>query len=155
MALDASAENDSQRLFRVVLRQGIIGDWYGASCLWKGCVAHVIYRYSLLTNMWSTRMLMNAPSCLFGKASLGELAIFSAGCDSQGADSELLTCAKYDLARQTWSEISNMSPVRPNLRNDVPATSAVSPVVAVVSNQLYTADYAKMSVRKYEKHNKA
>ncbi|PHT33919.1 hypothetical protein CQW23_25719 [Capsicum baccatum] len=180
---------------------GIIGDWYGASCVWKGCVAHVIYRYSLLTNMWSTRMLMNAPSCLFGKASLGELAIFSGGCDSQGkilssaelnnsetgtwrtlrsmnkqrkmcsgvfiigkffvigviggADSKLLTCAEYDLARATWSEISNMSPVRPNLRNDVPATSAASPVVAVVSNQLYTADYAEMSVRKYEKHNKA
>ncbi|PHU02537.1 F-box/kelch-repeat protein [Capsicum chinense] len=151
--------------------------------------------------MWSTRMLKNAPSCLFGKASLGELAIFSGGCDSQGkilssaelynsetgtwrtlrsmnkqpkmcsgvfivgmfyaigfiggADSKLLTCAEYDLARETWSEISNMSPVRPNLRNDIPATSAASPVVAVVSNQLYTADYAEMSVRKYEKHNKA
>ncbi|PHT33911.1 hypothetical protein CQW23_25711 [Capsicum baccatum] len=136
-----------------------------------------------------------------GIASLGELAIFSGGCDSQGkilssaelydsetgtwrtlrrmnkqrkmcsgvfivvkfyvigviggADSNLLTCAEYDLATETWSEMSNMSPVRPNLRNDVPATSASSPVVAVVSNQLYTADYAEMSVRKYEKNNKA
>ncbi|KAF3637784.1 F-box/kelch-repeat protein [Capsicum annuum] len=151
--------------------------------------------------MWSTRMLKNAPSCLFGKASLGELAIISGGCDSQGkilssaelynsetgtwrtlrsmnkkrkmccgvfivgkfyaigfiggADSKLLTCAVYDLARETWSKISNMSPVRPNLRNDIPDTSAASPVVAVVSNQLYTADYAEMSVRKYEKHKKA
>ncbi|PHT33918.1 hypothetical protein CQW23_25718 [Capsicum baccatum] len=147
------------------------------------------------------RMLMNAPSCLFGKASLGELAIFSGGCDSQGkilssaelynsetgtwrtlrsmnkqhkmgsgvfivgkfyvigviggADSKLLTCAEYDLARETWSEISNLSPVRPNLRNDVPATSAASPVVAVVSNQLHTADYAEKYVRKYEKNKKA
>ncbi|KAF3656169.1 putative transcription factor-like [Capsicum annuum] len=72
-----------------------------------------------------------------------------------GADSKLLTCAVYDLARETWSKISNMSPVRPNLRNDIPDTSAASPVVAVVSNQLYTADYAEMSVRKYEKHKKA
>ncbi|KAM3304163.1 F-box/kelch-repeat protein SKIP11 [Capsicum chacoense] len=167
----------------------------------KEVLAHVIYRYSLLTNTWSTGMQMNAPRCLFGSASLGEIAILAGGCDSQGkilssaelynsetgtwrtlrsmnkprkmcsgvfmdgkfyviggiggADSKLLTCAEeYDLATGTWTEIPNMSPVRPNLRNDMPATSEAPPLVAVVNNQLYAADYAEMAVRKYEKHSK-
>ncbi|KAM3304165.1 F-box/kelch-repeat protein SKIP11 [Capsicum chacoense] len=168
----------------------------------KDVLAHVIYRYSLLTNTWSTGMQMNAPRCLFGKASLGEIAIFAGGCDSQGkilssaelynsetgtwttlrsmtkprkmcsgvfmdgkfyviggiggADAKPLTCAEeYDLATGTWTEIPNMSPVQPNLENDIPDTSAAPPLLAVVDNQLYSADYAEMAVRKYEKHNKA
>ena len=44
--------------------------------------SHVIYNYSLLTNSWTSGMSMNAPRCLFGSASLGEIAILAGGCDS-------------------------------------------------------------------------
>ncbi|XP_055810108.1 F-box/kelch-repeat protein SKIP11-like [Solanum dulcamara] len=169
----------------------------------KEVLAHVIYRYSLLTNTWSSGMQMNAPRCLFGSASRGEIAILAGGCDSRGkilssaelynseegtwrtlpsmnqprkmcsgvfmdgkfyvvggiggAESKLLTCGEeYDLVTGTWTEIPNMSPVRPNAaRNDMPATSEAPPLVAVVNNELYAADYAAMEVRKYDKRNRA
>lgn len=169
----------------------------------KEVLAHVIYRYSLLTNTWTSGMQMNAPRCLFGSASRGEIAILAGGCDSRGkilnsaelynseqgtwrtlasmnqprkmcsgvfmdgkfyviggvggAESKLMTCAEeYDLTTGKWTEIPNMSPVRPNAtRNDIPVTSEAPPLVAVVNNQLYAADYAAMEVRKYDKRNKA
>lgn len=164
---------------------------------------YVIYRYSLLTNTWSSGMRMNTPRCLFGSASLGEIAIFAGGCDSQnrivssaeiynselgtwstlpnmikprkmcsgvfmdrkfyviggigGADSKLLTCGEeYNLETGTWSEIPNMSPVRAGAGREIgmPATSEAPPLVAVVDNELYAADYAEMEVRKYDKETK-
>ncbi|XP_059315919.1 F-box/kelch-repeat protein SKIP11-like [Lycium ferocissimum] len=166
----------------------------------KEILAHVIYRYSLLTNTWSSGMQMNVPRCLFASASLAEIAILAGGCDSQGnilnsaelynsesgtwktlpsmnkprkmcsgifmdgkfyaiggiggAESKLLTCGEeYDLEKEIWTEIPNMSPVR--ARNDMSSTSEAPPLVAVVKNELYAADYADMEVRKYDKKNKA
>nr|XP_016438532.1 PREDICTED: F-box/kelch-repeat protein SKIP11-like [Nicotiana tabacum] len=74
-----------------------------------------------------------------------------------GAESKRLTCGEeYDLEKGTWREIPNMSPVQANAaRNDMPATSDAPPLVAVVHNELYAADYADMEVRKYDKQNKA
>ncbi|KAL0421135.1 UNVERIFIED_CONTAM: F-box/kelch-repeat protein SKIP11 [Sesamum latifolium] len=158
--------------------------------------SHVIYRYSLLTNTWTTGMRMNEPRCLFGSASLGEIAILAGGSDSHGnilssaelynsetgkwkplpsmkkprkmcsgvfmdgkfyviggiggADSKLLTCGEeYDLETETWTEIPNMSPVRTGAArdNEPPATSEAPPLIAVVNNELYAADYAEMEVR--------
>ncbi|XP_047960722.1 F-box/kelch-repeat protein SKIP11-like isoform X2 [Salvia hispanica] len=169
----------------------------------RDLMSHVIYRYSLLTNTWTTGMRMNAPRCLFGSASLGEIAILAGGCDLNGsvlksaelynsesgtwttlpsmhkprkmcsgvfldgkfyvvggiggADNALLTCGEeYDLATQTWTEIPNMSPVRTGAArdNEPPVTSEAPPLIAVVNNQLYAADYADMEVRKYDKENK-
>ncbi|PIN04073.1 hypothetical protein CDL12_23386 [Handroanthus impetiginosus] len=166
-------------------------------------MSHVIYRYSLLTNTWTTGMSMNAPRCLFGSASLGEIAILAGGCDSQGnilssaelynseagtwttlpsmkkprkmcsgvfmdgnfyviggiggADLRLLTCGEeYNLETGTWTEIPNMSPVRTGAArdNEPPAASEAPPLIAVVNNQLYAADYADMEVRKYDKENR-
>ncbi|KAL8550339.1 hypothetical protein ACS0TY_008966 [Phlomoides rotata] len=161
----------------------------------------VIYRYSLLTNTWTTGMSMNAPRCLFGSASLGEIAILAGGCDTQGilnsaemynsesgmwttlptmhkkrkmcsgvfmdkkfyviggidSDLKLLTCGEeYDLDTRTWTEIPNMSPVGSGAPrdNEPPATSEAPPLIAVVNNQLYAADYADMEVRKYDKINR-
>ncbi|KAF3644149.1 F-box/kelch-repeat protein SKIP11 [Capsicum annuum] len=166
----------------------------------KEILSHAIYRYSILTNTWSSGMQMNAPRCLFGSASLGEIAILAGGCDSQGnilksaelyssetgtwktlpsmnkqrkmcsavfmdkkfyviggiggTESKLLTCGEeYDLVTGKWTEISSMSPVR--ARGDTPAASEAPPLVAVVNNDLYAADYADMEVRKYDKQNKA
>ncbi|KAJ8568762.1 hypothetical protein K7X08_030984 [Anisodus acutangulus] len=166
----------------------------------KEILSPVIYHYSLLTNTWSSGMQMNAPRCLFGSASLGEIAILGGGCDSRGnilssaelynseagtwkslpsmnkprkmcsrvfmdgkfyviggiggAESKRLTCGEeYDLKTRTWTEIPNMSPNAD--RNDMRATSGAPPLVAVVNNVLYAADYADMEVRKYDKQNKA
>ncbi|XP_016513438.1 F-box/kelch-repeat protein SKIP11 [Nicotiana tabacum] len=170
----------------------------------KEILSHVIYRYSILTNTWSSGMQMNAPRCLFGSASLGEIAILTGGCDSQGnilssaelynsetgrwktlpsmnkprkmcsavfmdrkfyviggiggTESKLLTCGEeYDLETGKWTEIPSMSPVRAGEARDdnMPATSEAPPLVAVVNNELYAADYADMEVRKYDKQNKA
>lgn len=172
----------------------------------KGLMSHVIYRYSLLTNSWTSGMRMNEPRCLFGSASLGEIAILAGGCDSDGssldsaemynsetgtwttlprmnksrkmcsavfmdgkfyvvggirvskpAGNEVLTCGEeYNLETQTWSEIPNMSPVRSGAArdNEPPVTSEAPPLIAVVNNELYAADYADMEVRKYDKANK-
>ncbi|KAL0447062.1 UNVERIFIED_CONTAM: F-box/kelch-repeat protein SKIP11 [Sesamum latifolium] len=169
----------------------------------KALMSHVIYRYSLLTNTWTTGMSMNSPRCLFGSASLREIAILAGGCDSHGnilssaelynseegtwttlpsmkkprkmcsgvfmdgnfyviggiggADGELLTCGEeYNLETQTWTEIPNMSPVRTGAArdNEPPAASEAPPLIAVVNNQLYAADYADMEVRKYDKDNR-
>ncbi|XP_062111636.1 F-box/kelch-repeat protein SKIP11-like [Humulus lupulus] len=161
--------------------------------------ANVIHRYSLLTNSWSSGMRMNAPRCLFGSASLGEIAILAGGCDSGGNslssaelynsetqtwetlpsmskprkmcsgffmdhkfyiiggiggnENTVLTCGEeFDLRTRTWREVANMSPGRDAaIANEMPATAEAPPLVAVVSNQLYAADYADMVVKKYDK----
>ncbi|GMH31159.1 hypothetical protein Nepgr_033002 [Nepenthes gracilis] len=169
----------------------------------KEVVSHVIYTYSILSNSWSLGMRMNAPRCLFGSASLGDIAILAGGYDSDrnilssaelydsqkktwvtlpsmhkprkmcsgvfmdgkfyviggigGSDSRVLTCGEeFDLQTKTWKEIPNMSPVRTGAaaENDMPASAEAPPLVAVVNNQLYAADYAHMEVRKYNKETR-
>ncbi|KAI4328413.1 hypothetical protein L6164_020770 [Bauhinia variegata] len=162
--------------------------------------SHVIYRYSLLTNSWTSGMRMNAPRCLFGSASLGEIAILAGGCDSEGrilssaelynsetqtwellpsmnkprkmcsgvfmdgkfyviggiggSDAKLLTCGEeYNLQTRTWREIPDMSPGRRGA--DTPAAAEAPPLVAVVNDELYAADYADMEVKKYDKERKS
>ncbi|BAT99269.1 hypothetical protein LR48_Vigan06g103400 [Vigna angularis] len=163
--------------------------------------SHVIYRYSLLTNSWTSGMRMNAPRCLFGSASLGEIAILAGGCDSEGhildsaelynsetqtwetlpsmkkprkmcsgvfmdghfyviggiggSDSKVLTCGEeYNIQSRTWTEIPNMSPGRSSRGPEMPATAEAPPLVAVVNDELYAADYADMEVKKYDKEEK-
>ncbi|PWA34824.1 galactose oxidase/kelch repeat superfamily protein [Artemisia annua] len=167
--------------------------------LGKEVLDHVIYKYSLLTNSWSLGQLMNEPRCLFGSASLGEIAIVAGGVDPNGkivssaelynsesgswetlpnmlkprkmcsgvfmdnkfyviggvggTDSRPLTCGEeYDLTTRVWTEIPNMSPVRPIEAANAPAEAP--PLVAVVDNELYAADCVDMEVRKYDKQRK-
>uniref|UniRef100_A0A2P2K460 Uncharacterized protein MANES_05G099500 n=1 Tax=Rhizophora mucronata TaxID=61149 RepID=A0A2P2K460_RHIMU len=166
--------------------------------------SHVIYRYSILTNSWTSGTRMHAPRCLFGSASLGAIAILAGGCDSQGSilssaemynsetqtweplpsmnkprkmcsavfmdgkfyviggiggsRAELLTCGEeYDLKKKKWTEIPNMSPGRSGAarENEMPAAAEAPPLLAVVKNELYAADYADMIVRKYDKEKKS
>lgn len=64
---------------------------------------------------------------------------------------------EFDLERRIWTVIPNMSPVRTGVarENEVPTTAEAPPLVAVVNNELYFADYAPMELRKYDKGNKA
>ncbi|MBA0604539.1 hypothetical protein Godav_017193 [Gossypium davidsonii] len=166
----------------------------------KEISSHVIYRYSILTNTWSSGMKMNTPRCLFGSASLGEIAILAGGCDPHGnilssaelynsetskwvtipnmnkarkmcsavfmdrkfyviggigvGSAKTLTCGEvYDLKTKTWHEIPNMYPARNGVAGatEAPAAAEAPPLVAVVNNELYAADYALKEVRKYDK----
>ncbi|KAG6399903.1 hypothetical protein SASPL_141388 [Salvia splendens] len=160
----------------------------------RNLMSYVIYRYSLLTNAWTTGMQMNKPRCLFGSASLGEIAILAGGSDSNanplnyaelynsdtgrwtmlpsmkkarkscsavfmdgkfyviggtGAGLTHLSCGEvYDLKNGTWTEILNISPIQ-----EAPSTvvSEAPPLIAVVKNELYAADYAVREVKKYNK----
>lgn len=160
----------------------------------KGITSHIIYKYSILTNSWSTGMEMNTPRCLFGSAALGEIAIVAGGCDLWGnvfSSAELynsdtgtwvtlpsmnkarkkcsavfmdgkffvvgglgvenanpLTCGEvFDLERRTWTVIPDMLPGAPGAS----VTSEAPPLLTVVNNELYAADYARKEVRKYNK----
>ncbi|KAH7550326.1 hypothetical protein ACOSP7_024419 [Xanthoceras sorbifolium] len=166
----------------------------------KEITSLVIYRYSILTNTWSSGTSMNGPRCLFGSASLGEIAILAGGCDSHGnilssaelynsvtgtwmpipsmhkarkmcsgvfmdgkfyviggvgtSNPKMLTCGEvYDLKTKTWTEIPNMFPARNGGAGatETAATSEAPPLVAVVNNELYAADYALQEVRRYNK----
>ncbi|XVF43093.1 hypothetical protein PTKIN_Ptkin02bG0012600 [Pterospermum kingtungense] len=76
----------------------------------KEVTSQVIYRYSILTNSWTTATNMNAPRCLFGSASLGEIAILAGGCDSQG---NILSSAEmYNSETQTWETLPSMNKPR-------------------------------------------
>uniref|UniRef100_A0A5B6ZNE0 F-box/kelch-repeat protein SKIP11-like n=1 Tax=Davidia involucrata TaxID=16924 RepID=A0A5B6ZNE0_DAVIN len=76
----------------------------------KEIMSHVIYRYSILTNSWSSGMEMNTPRCLFGSASLGEIAILAGGCDPQG---NILSSAElYNSETGTWETLPNMNKPR-------------------------------------------
>ncbi|KAJ4961883.1 hypothetical protein NE237_021793 [Protea cynaroides] len=156
----------------------------------KEVASLVIYRYSILTNSWSSDLKMNTPRCLFGSASLGEIAILAGGSDSQGnvldsaelynsetgtwetlpsmkkprkmcsgvfmdgkfyviggSNSEPLSCGEeYNLQTGIWREIPDMFPIQSGANG-----GTAPPLVAVVNNELYAADYAENEVRKYEK----
>ncbi|KAJ6791737.1 F-box/kelch-repeat protein SKIP11-like [Iris pallida] len=62
-------------------------------------------------------------------------------------NNELLTCGEeYDLEIGTWRVI-------PNMALGLSGASGAPPLVAVVNNELYAADYGQKEVRKYDKIN--
>lgn len=74
--------------------------------LGKEVLDHVIYKYSLLTNSWSFGQLMIAPRCLFGSASLGQIAIVAGGSDPNG---KIVNSAElYDSETGSWETLPNM-----------------------------------------------
>ncbi|KAK4763712.1 hypothetical protein SAY87_013150 [Trapa incisa] len=167
--------------------------------------SNIIYKYSILTNSWTSGMKMNVPRCLFGSASLGEIAILAGGRDSQGHilssaemynsetrqwlqlpdmhkprnmcsavfmdgkfyviggrigidesnKSQVLTCSEeFDLQTRTWTIIPDMSPARSGGQETFATAAEAPPLVAVVNNELYSADCADMEVRRYDKKRK-
>ncbi|PWA46619.1 glyoxysomal fatty acid beta-oxidation multifunctional protein MFP-a [Artemisia annua] len=98
---------------------------------------------------WLLGQLMNKPRCLFRSASLGEIAIVAGGIDQNGniiikfyviggvggTDARPLTCGEeYDLITRVWTEIPNMSPVKPIEAANAPIEAP--PLLAVVDNEL-------------------
>ncbi|XP_070037331.1 F-box/kelch-repeat protein SKIP11-like [Nicotiana tomentosiformis] len=111
--------------------------------------------YNLEAGTWKSLPSMNKPRKMCSGVFMDGKFYVIGGIG--GAESKRLSCGEeYDLEKGTWREIPNMSPVKANAaRNDMPATSDAPPLVAVVDNELYAADYADMEVRKYDKQNKA
>ncbi|CAN1187852.1 F-box/kelch-repeat protein SKIP11 [Linum perenne] len=76
----------------------------------KEIMSNVIYRYSILSNSWSSGMSMNSPRCLFGSASLGEIAIMAGGCDSVG--NIMKTVEMYNSETHEWTTLPSMNKAR-------------------------------------------
>ena len=73
-------------------------------------MAHIVYRYSILTNSWTRADPMNSPRCLFGSTSVGEKAYVAGGSDSSG---RILSSAEmYDLETHTWTPLPCMNKAR-------------------------------------------
>ncbi|KAL8230684.1 hypothetical protein R6Q57_000462 [Mikania cordata] len=71
---------------------------------------HVVYKYSILTNSWSPGSKTNIPRCLFGSASLNELAIVAGGCGPSG---NILSSAElYNSETGIWLTLPNMNKPR-------------------------------------------
>ncbi|TKY55108.1 F-box/kelch-repeat protein SKIP11 [Spatholobus suberectus] len=165
----------------------------------KEITAPVVYGYNILTNTWSFGTEMNIPRCLFGSASLREIAIVAGGCDPLGRilsvaelynsdtrtwetlpnmnkarkmcsgvfmdgkfyvlggigedhTKQLTSGEEFDLKTRKWREIPDMFLARSGERvTQTPASAEAPPLVAVVNNVLYTADYAKQEVKRYVK----
>lgn len=166
----------------------------------KEIMSPIIYKYSILSNTWSPGSEMHTPRCLFGSASLGEIAILAGGCDPRGnilssaelynsetgnwetlpnmnrarkmcsgvfmdgkfyviggigvGNSRQLTSGEeFDIKTRKWREIPNMFPGRNGEAGvtEAPAAAEAPPLVAVVNNVLYAADYALQEVRRYDK----
>ena len=155
-------------------------------------MAHIMYRYIILTNSWTRADPMNSPRCLFGSTSVGEKAYVAGGSDSSrrilssaemydsethtwtplpsmnrarygcsGAfmdgkfyviggvtnNNKVLACGEeYDLERRSWRVIHNMSEC-------LCGVAGAPPLIAVVNNQLYAADYSDKDVKRYDKLN--
>ncbi|KAL3513200.1 hypothetical protein ACH5RR_025917 [Cinchona calisaya] len=72
----------------------------------KAIESHVIYKYSILTNSWTSGTRTNTPRCLFASASLGEVAIVAGGCDSRG---NILSSAElYNSESGIWYPLPGM-----------------------------------------------
>ncbi|KAK2357510.1 hypothetical protein P8452_76806 [Trifolium repens] len=165
-------------------------------------IGPAIYKYSILTNSWLKGTKMNTPRCLFGSASLGEIAILAGGCDQFGntlSSSELynsdtgtweilpnmntprkmcsavfmdgkfyvlggvgvdkttqLTCGEeFDLETRKWRKIPYMCPPRNGGDGANSVGGEAPPLIAVVNNALFAADYAQQVVQRYVKDKNA
>ncbi|KAF7105592.1 hypothetical protein CFC21_106381 [Triticum aestivum] len=162
-------------------------------------MAHIVYKYSILTNSWTRAGPMNSPLCLFGSTSAGEKAYVAGGIDSLGRklsaaemynsethawtplpcmnearmmcsgafmdgkfyviggvtnNNKVLKCGEeYDLERGSWRVIENMCEGVHGMAGAPPLIAGATPLIVVVNNQLYAANYNDKDVKRYDKLN--
>lgn len=109
-----------------------------------GRVLRSVELYNSETKRWTTLPSMN-------KARRKCSGVFMDGkfyvIGGMASNTEVLTCGEeYDLDRGTWRVIENMS-------EGLNGASGAPPLVAVVENELYAAQYAGKLVRKYNKRD--
>lgn len=99
--------------------------------------------YNSETQTWNTLPSMNKPRKMCSGVFMDGKFYVIGGIG--GSDSGLLTCGEeYEMERRIWTEIPNMGAARDA---EAPATLEAPPLVAVINNELYAADYADMEVR--------
>ncbi|CAL9083296.1 unnamed protein product [Musa textilis] len=110
----------------------------------QGAILSSAELYNSETQTWTILRSMNKPRRMCSGVFMDNKFYVIGGMSST---TELLTCGEaYDLEKHTWTVIPNMS-----LGFNGP--SGAPPLVAVVNNELYAADYAEKEVRKYDKKN--
>lgn len=101
-----------------------------------------LYNSELQT--WETLLSMNRPRKMCSSVFMDGKYYVIGGVASS---TEVLTCGEeYDPLRGVWKLIPNMS-------SGLNGASGAPPLVAVVNNKLYAADYASKEVREYDKAN--
>jgi len=100
--------------------------------------------YNSEQQTWVTLPSMNRPRKLCSGVFMDKKFYVIGGMAS---NTEVLTCGEeYDLDKGVWRVIPNMS-------LGLNGASGAPPLVAVVNNELYAADYGEKVVRKYDKVN--
>ncbi|KAK1313922.1 F-box/kelch-repeat protein SKIP11 [Acorus calamus] len=114
-----------------------------------GCDAHGAILssaelYNSESQTWVTLPSMNKPRKMCSGVFMdGKFYVIG----GMASNTESLNCGEeFSLETNTWRVIENMFPRRAE------ATGA-PPLVAVVNNELYSADYGEKEVRKYDKRN--
>jgi N-acetylneuraminic acid mutarotase len=101
--------------------------------------------YDSEENVWEPLPSMNTARKLCAAAFMdGKLYVIG----GVGCNREVLTCGEeYDFERGSWRVIDNMA------EGLMTNTHAAAPLVAVVNNELYAADYSELNVNRYDKQN--
>ncbi|KAE8724620.1 F-box/kelch-repeat protein [Hibiscus syriacus] len=110
--------------------------------------------YNSETQKWETLPSMNKPRKMCSGVFMDRKFYVIGGVGGVGKDTRVLTSGEeYDLETKKWTEIPNMSPGRTGAAGEaeMPAAAGAPPLVAVVNDELYAADYADMEVKKYDK----
>ncbi|GLT43605.1 hypothetical protein SLA2020_175440 [Shorea laevis] len=121
-------------------------------CNPKGNILNSAELYDSETGTWITLPNMNQARKMCSGVFMDGKFYVIGGIGS--GNSKILTSGEmYDLKTKTWREIPNMFPIRneESAPIEVLSVAEAPPLVAVVNNELYATDYAKMELRKYEK----
>ncbi|KAJ1701317.1 hypothetical protein LUZ63_001096 [Rhynchospora breviuscula] len=110
----------------------------------SGNVLNSAELYNSETRSWVTIRSMNkARKMCSGVFMDGKFYVIG----GMSSSTDILTCGEeYDLERETWRVIPNMSA-------GLNCVAGAPPLVAVVRNELYAADYSERVLRKYDKRN--
>lgn len=115
----------------------------------NGCILKSAELYNSELGTWETLPDMNLPRKLCSGFFMDGKFYVIGGMSSP---TDPLTCGEeYNLETRTWKRIENMYPSNVGTQSN-PAMSS-PPLVAVVNNQLYSADQATNVVKKYNKTN--
>lgn len=110
----------------------------------RGNILNSAELYNSELQTWETLPNMNIPRKMCSGVFMDDKFYVIGGV---GTNKEVLTCGEeYDLVKGVWRRIPNMS-------SGLTGPSGAPPLVAVVNNKLYAADYASKEVREYNKEN--
>ena len=105
--------------------------------------------YNSELGTWMTLPDMNLPRKLCSGFFMDGKFYVIGGMSSH---TDCLTCGEeYDIETRTWRRVENMYPGTANEGPQFPPAMRSPPLIAVVNNQLYSADQTTNEVKKYDK----